>query len=198
MKDKNHEAKNDPDRALDAALAKYAAVAPGPGLEERIMANLHAERMRVPERAWWNWGIAAAVAAVIVVGVAFTWKSSRPVQQIVHHAPTQQNPKQLPQAVAKDAPESARNVMTPTPSVSAHHSPPVIAAVAANPRLDVFPSPQPLSEQEKLLLDYVHQSPTEAAQIARAQTELAAREESERAGLQPGAGQSGNIKNVFE
>ena len=39
------------DRMLDAALAKYAAVEPRTGLEERVLANLRAEQARVPDHA---------------------------------------------------------------------------------------------------------------------------------------------------
>ena len=43
--------------------------------------------------------------------------------------------------------------------------------MAANPRLDQFPSPRALSEQEKLLVRYVHEFPEEAVLIAQAQAE---------------------------
>jgi hypothetical protein len=43
--------------------------------------------------------------------------------------------------------------------------------VAAYPKLDQFPSPQPLSEQELALARYVHDFPREATLIALAQAE---------------------------
>ncbi len=66
------------DRMLDAALAKYAAVEPRTGLEDRILANLRAERTRVPDRAWWRWSVAGALAAVVVVALALAWRSGKP------------------------------------------------------------------------------------------------------------------------
>ncbi len=42
---------------------------------------------------------------------------------------------------------------------------------AASPKLDQFPSPQPLSEQEKILTNYVAQYPEHAVLIARARSE---------------------------
>ena len=39
---------------------------------------------------------------------------------------------------------------------------------AGSPKLDQFPSPQPLSEQEKILTNYVAQYPEHAVLIARA------------------------------
>ena len=50
---------------------------------------------------------------------------------------------------------------------------------AQPPRLDQFPSPRPLSEQEILLARFVEQFPREAAMIATAQTRLLAQEENE-------------------
>jgi hypothetical protein len=43
--------------------------------------------------------------------------------------------------------------------------------MAGNPKLDQFPSPRPLSEQEKLLQSYVAEYPERAVLIARARTE---------------------------
>jgi prefoldin subunit 5 len=45
--------------------------------------------------------------------------------------------------------------------------------------LEQFPSPQPLSEQEQMLARYVEELPSEAKQIAQAQTELARHDEIE-------------------
>jgi hypothetical protein len=47
--------------------------------------------------------------------------------------------------------------------------------------LDQFPSPQPLSEQEKILANYVAKYPEHAALIAEARMEALRRDEEERA-----------------
>ena len=49
-------------------------------------------------------------------------------------------------------------------------SPPEVA-IARAPKLEQFPSPQPLSEQEKLLQNYVAENPEQAVLLARARTE---------------------------
>ena len=49
-------------------------------------------------------------------------------------------------------------------------SPPEFAMARA-PKLEQFPSPQPLSEQEKLLQNYVAENPEQAVLLARARTE---------------------------
>jgi len=62
-KEKQIEQKHDEfDDMLDAALAKYAAAEPRAGLDERVLANLRAERARVTERACWRWSIVAPLA----------------------------------------------------------------------------------------------------------------------------------------
>src|SRR5258708_9894126 len=56
------------DRELDLALAKYTGVAT-PGLEERILATMKAERDQAAAHAWWYWPkVAALVAALVIVG----------------------------------------------------------------------------------------------------------------------------------
>jgi hypothetical protein len=159
------------DQALDAALAKYAAVEPRSGLNERILANLQAEQMRVPERAWRRWGFAAAVAAVIVVAVALAWKSGPAQQQIVvHPSPTLQSPQQSPpQVEANDQHVGVESATTPKHRTTVRHSQSVVSTVVAtaNPKLDVFPSPQPLSEQERILMSYVADFHDQAVVIAR-------------------------------
>jgi hypothetical protein len=49
---------------------------------------------------------------------------------------------------------------------------PETQVVASAPRLEQFPSPEPLSEQEEFLARYVEQFPHEAVLVARAQTQL--------------------------
>ena len=66
------------DSALDAALAKYAAVEPRAGLEDRVLANLRIEQARMPVRAWWRWSVAGALAAVVFVALALAWRPFKP------------------------------------------------------------------------------------------------------------------------
>ena len=55
--------REDLNRALDSALARYRAVEPREGLEERILANVRAADTRSMQRTWWHWGFTAALAA---------------------------------------------------------------------------------------------------------------------------------------
>jgi hypothetical protein len=181
---------NELDRALDAALAKYSAVDPRTGLEDRVLANLRAQPDAMPGHAWWRWGLAIAITAVVIVAVGVASRSAKHSPQLVK-SPAIATPQNFP----------ARSSQTKTPAafdatVAEMHSRPQpskrnpapardaeparSAALAENPKLDTFPSPRPLSEQEKLLLEYVQQNPEEAAMIAQAQTAFAQQLEMER------------------
>ena len=162
------------DRMLDAALRKYAAVEPRTGFEERVLANLRAEQARVPDHAWWRWSAIAAVAAVIVVAMALSLRSDKPSHPVVanHPATPIQAPKERGTEILSIAHRSgtrpARPTTTPKPAM--RPSPPEVAMARA-PKLEQFPSPQPLSEQEKLLQSYVAENPGQAVLLARARTE---------------------------
>jgi len=159
--DENHD---ELDSALDVALAKYAAVEPRPGLEDRVLANLRAEQSRAPERAWWRWGLAGALATVVVVALALAWRSGKPDPPVIANHPSTAAP-----SVKQSGMQAGSNGGA-IPSAPVRRSRPKVQ-MAVNPKLDQFPSPQPLSEQEKLLLRYVHEFPQEAVLIAKAQAE---------------------------
>jgi hypothetical protein len=169
------------DRELDAALAKYAAVEPRPGLEERILANLRSQQTSTADCAWWRWGLAGALAAVVVVAAALAWRSAKPSPpRIVQHPSTIEqspNPPQMP-IVARDDHPAVQHVIRPTRTAGGHRAHPA-AMAEANPKLDVFPSPRPLSDQERILESYVNQFRQEAVLIARARSQQEIRDQQE-------------------
>ena len=168
------------DRMLDASLAKYAAVEPRRGLEYRILANLRTERAQAVSRAWWQWGLAGAVAvSVIIAGSA--WRLTRTSQPImVNHPPTAiQNPstqKTNPAPHTDDEVSIAKRVPLRRPAA---HRATVAEVVVAHPKLDEFPSPQPMSAEEVALAQYVRNFPKEAQLVAQAQEEFALETEKE-------------------
>jgi hypothetical protein len=160
------------DRVLDAALAKYAAAEPRPGLEDRLLANLRAERKRLPDRAPWHWCVAAALAAVIVAAISLAWKSGKPSHPLVAiHPPTTTQATQEPTTQVVSSHENS-GVRPSSPNsgrtIAAHRSQPAVPAWAL-PKLDQFPSPQPPSQQELAVRRYVSDFPQEATLIAQAQ-----------------------------
>jgi len=184
------------DSMLDAELAKYAAVEPRAGLEERILANLQTERTPVPTRAWWQWSVAGALAAVVVVGLALAWKSGKPPHPIVasHSSTALHLAKQPKPDVATDGANPDRGNQPRPPERVAMRRAAVhrrqSKIVADNPKLDQFPSPQPLSEQEKALESYVTNYPEHAALIARARAEELRRDAAEEMDI----GEAGSAK----
>jgi hypothetical protein len=162
------------DRELDAALAKFAAVEPRTGLEERVLVNLRAEQKPAAEHSWGRWPVLGAMAAVvIVVAVSLMWKPGKPTPDITAHPPatTEQGDQQTGMHIAaNDMGTRAHPTATKRPTRPGVRHPQ--ALVASGPRLDQFPSPRPLSEEEKLLVRYVQDFPHEAVMIAKEQAEL--------------------------
>ena len=154
------------DRALVGALAKFAAVEPRAGLEGRILANLSAQPV-TSNRAWWAWGVAAALAAIMLVAIAITWRGRMTTPVVVEQKPALvQTPQPITTVAANHEPERVVLIHKAVKRVQ----------VPANPKLDVFPSPRPLSEQEKMLASYVGQFQHEAVLVARARSEMELRD----------------------
>jgi hypothetical protein len=63
-----------------------------------------------------------------------------------------------------------------------------VAVSNAHPKLDQFPSPQPLSEQEKILASYVQEYPENAVLLARARTEALRKDQLEETQAFPPSG----------
>ncbi len=161
------------DRLLDSALAKYSTVEPRSGLEERVLANLQAERKNDPSRVRWQWGLAAVVAAVVVAALSFSWRlETTKDPSVASHPAVQDSSSRIPEG------QMARhdlNTDTPQRFEPAHRKTPhpqIAPIPAAGPKLDQFPSPQPLSEQELALAKYASTFPEEAILIATAQEEF--------------------------
>jgi len=179
MADNHHQ---QADCEFDDALAKYARVEPRAGLEERILANLRAEQARVPNPAGWRWTVAIVLAAVVVAALVVGWrpgKSSRPlmVKRPSTSAPVPNDPR--PKVAANDGAKQLQSAGQVSKRTAAHRSrrPTVVATV--NPKLDQFPSPQPLSQQEEILASYVAQFHEQAVLIARVANEELQRDRAE-------------------
>ena len=157
---------------FDAALAKYANVEPRFGLEERLLANLRAERERAPFRVWWRYAAAAAVTVIVLILVPFlSWRTGHP-------QPGKANAHNLTEGgkdwqIAKVAQEPRFPSEQPASGRSAVANRPLhpAAVLTSAPRLEQFPSPRPLSEQEEILARYVAAYPEHATLVAAARAE---------------------------
>jgi hypothetical protein len=82
----NNERDRKLDQWLDEALSQYSAAEPRLGLEQRILAGVHAEeRAQTGRKNWWRWMPAfAAIAAVLIVMVAVRpyWEQKEPAAKM--------------------------------------------------------------------------------------------------------------------
>jgi len=177
------------ENVLDAALGGYTAVEPRAGLEQRVLASLRAERIRVADHAWWRWRWAGALATIVAVAVALAWKAGKQSPPLVAKSASVriQSPLTLGTHAASvdgDAPRLHGHSVRYTPRRPLQAQ----SAAAAISRLDVFPSPQPLNEQEKIMASYLAEYPEHAALIARARMDALRRDVEERKAISSDSG----------
>jgi hypothetical protein len=177
MAEKNYD---ELDHTLDAALARYAAVEPRAGLEGRILARLLTASEPDRDRAWWRWSVMAAVAAVLLVTVTLGWRIGMPTHPVVADRlspasrvlqPGKQDVLHWDKCVVH--PHVPHHVQTATHRAQ-------LSVAAAVPRLEQFPSPLPLSEQEEILASYVSRYPEHAVLVARARAEALLQEQKDQ------------------
>ena len=158
------------DSVLDRAFGPQP-VEPRPGLEERILANLSAQQQE--RRRWrqWIWVPALAAAAVlaIVIGMRLMHRETATPVQVRH---TVETPKQevavKPEIPARPAIEPPARDGRGIRPVAAR--PVTVAKVEPSmPRMEVFPAPVPLTDQERLLLALVRRQRPEAELLAAQQ-----------------------------
>ena len=180
------------DKMLDSLLANYSSVEPRPGLETRILANLVLANPRDAEgreasRSWWGfkwlWAGAAVAAAIIVGAVLMSGRRHvapppsntvvQTVQPAVQQPIIQQPIIQQPQVQQPPVQSSVRGAAGLERVIHRHKTlapgPQQNAALAVSQRPASFPTPFPLSEQERLMLAYLNNTPHEEviAQIQR-------------------------------
>jgi hypothetical protein len=148
------------DELLDSALNEYSRAEPRSGLENRILATLSSKAQQESRWSWSRWQLwtaAAAVACVVVAVLAINHKQHSaplvaPGQTIAkstgsNSVPTVSKTASAPH-VRKITRRKQQRLVAGTPA-------PVIAAV----KQSVFPSPSPLSDQERLLFAYLKRTP---------------------------------------
>lgn len=161
------------DLALDEAVRKYAAVEPRPGLEQRVRAQLQSESTRLPRRSGWQWSAAGAIAALLVIVAALAWRSNKPVKMVSQQRPSSAVERAQPSAtrVAVNSEIQTTAVTQPRHKAMRHHIHQTLA-VADAPKLDQFPSPEPLTKEELALVRYVRGFRQDAVIVANAQEEF--------------------------
>ena len=134
------------DELLDASIRRYRSEIPRAGLENRILASARAADRATHRRGAWVWAFGAATGAVILLAV---------VTYLAHRKPVL-GPAPAPQAAAKPAPPLIGRRAVSVPQRAIGRTRPTEPRQA---RPAQFPTPAPLSEEEKLFLAYVAQTP---------------------------------------
>lgn len=160
------------DRLLDSALATYSDPGPDSGLERRILDRMAADTAAAPRRRWLAWAIAlpAAASLLLFIVLAGTRILHRPAS-----APPQAHTTAQPPAPSSEAANSLRARPAPInraetelrkPSPRRAH---LEARPAPLPKLEIFPTPQPLSPQEQALVEFAtHATPSERESLIAA------------------------------
>ena len=143
------------DLLIDSALRDYAA--PRPGLERRMVARMAAHRTRT---LWHRWILALVAAPVFAALLFLSYLITRSP-----HSPAGQRA-DAP-AIARIAPvaksqSSHPALINPVPHRVVkrdHAGDRDLVKLVSRPKLDVFPTPQPLTGEEKALIRFVAETP---------------------------------------
>ena len=156
------------DELIDAALPSYSAAEPRPGFEHRILTNALAEYPR-RRRFAWAWALAVPAAACLLAFLFFagrhnSYRSTLEATATPAPATTTANPRETQ---ARDSFPSPRKGSIP------HKLPTQPSATREPlPKQDVFPSPSPLTAEERAAIALVRDPPRMPRQIDAAGVEI--------------------------
>jgi hypothetical protein len=142
------------DKILDSALASYSQEEPRPGLDGRVLNHIRAAG-EVRRFAWLRWAMAIpALVCLLVLALTF-WSKRDLIPRPPKPIPTVA--KGLP--VLPVAPQITQLAITrPTPK----------RLPKRLPKREQFPTPTPLTAEERALLAFVAHSPKQAEQALAA------------------------------
>ena len=152
------------DALIGAALRSYTEPPVVP--EPRVVVAWVLERVRAAEssrRRWWFWGWAAATAVVLLIAiVSGLWVMQEPYATGIAWTP--QPPRVVNPAVSRST-GSTRSFTSETrlqtSGSRARISNTSSVSTAALPKLDIFPTPRPLTPEEQALAAFVRHGPAE-------------------------------------
>jgi hypothetical protein len=149
------------DEMLDSLLANYSSAEPRQGLETRILANLRESASSEASHGWWNfkWLWTGVVAAAIIIAAVLIGKRQH-VTPLTNVLVKTTQPVPQPK-IRPSVPASGGKIAHILRRVRSAPTLQKNATLALSQRPAVFPTPTPLSEQEKLLLSYLAGTPRE-------------------------------------
>jgi len=153
------------DELLDSALAHQRRAEPHPGFEGRIMERVHAAASErdTGTNVWKLWVAAAATAAVVVTFVAIyvANRPHNPAPQIsqAENAVSAPSPTETLKANSDPNPAAGAAMKVAEPKQVARSERKSSRQVEAHRWPSQFPTPAPLTAEEKALVQYVQQTP---------------------------------------
>jgi hypothetical protein len=147
---------DDLDLLLDSALKTYADVHVSPDLNERILSRIAAEPAVAPRPRWLPWAIALPLAASLLLFVFFMSQQHPGPNQIAHTPSAPAMPVEVPATAPH--PTAVHTTRTRAP----FNSPQLLLRADRTvplPKLDVFPTPQPLTAEERTLAAIANETP---------------------------------------
>lgn len=149
------------DKLLNASMVRRQGAEPRAGLEGRILERVHTAAECTSRKALWIAGAATAAALVMAVAVYVARQPQSPVvrtSQAVNTVPSP-SPERSMAANSEPVPKSG-NAETPVqPTRIAKREAGLQQRVAAHRWPSQFPTPAPLSPEEKALVRYVQETP---------------------------------------
>jgi len=140
------------DKILDGALSSYSREEPRPGLHARVL-----DRIRSPQEGsrfgWLRWAVAIpAFACVLFLAVTF-WSTRDSIPKSSHPA----------RAIAQAGPvANAAPIVRARGKIKVHKR---SARRMSLPKREKFPTPAPLTSEERALLAFVARLPKQAEEI---------------------------------
>ena len=141
------EKRDELDQLIDCGLAGYVDAEPLAGLEKRVLERVRLADVGRRRRVWWGWVMAAGAAAVAAVFLVAD--RPRPVQPLVGQA-LRPAAGLLPGVPA----QSRRQAERPTPQIRRNP-----ATQSRLPKRDQFPTPAPLTAEERALIQLAQFDP---------------------------------------
>jgi hypothetical protein len=163
------------DLLVRSALSSYGDPGPESDLEERVLARIASEATPVQKRAWLPWAIAFPIAAGLLLLLVYS--SYRRTQPSISHAEQASLQQHSPTIAAQPNVSTEPRVTLPqrakAPLTQAYPRMTAVTAKAAPlPKLDMFPSTQPLTAEEQALATFVAHTPkSELEALAKAQSQ---------------------------
>jgi len=134
------------DAMLDSLLADYSSAEPRPGFETRILATVRSQRQKRKLMLGWIFAGGLATASA-VIAITLSQRTLPELPAIITTAtPVPAIVRPEVEVVHSTTRIKPRAAQAPTPEV-------------AEVKQEVFPSPTPLTDQEKLLLQYLRATP---------------------------------------